>query len=216
MTEKLKKQPKMGRPPLPPGKKRGPSMAFRPTPGVRAKLEEAATANGRSMAQEVQTRLELSLAEDEAFGGSQFRALFGLLGKAANVIEQQTGESYFEDWYTGVAVKAAWKRLISSFGPKIPPKHIAAFERALAAPDPKFPMPPIAPSLPGLSQAAQDQYEQQRKDHDAAVVVYEEESAAWKKEGEALRRINETTLAQETLGKDVAVSLLPERPKKKA
>ncbi len=185
---------------------------------VRELLEEAAAQSGRSIAQEMELRLELSLAEDEAFGGSQFRALFGLLGKAANVIEQQTGKSYFGDWDTAVAVRAAWRRLIAGFGPGLPDEYIAAFEQALAAPIPKFPifLAPIPPGLPGLSMGAQNQYEQQCKDYDAAVVVYEEESAVWDKECEASRRNNETTLAQMALGKDVALSLLPKRAKKKA
>ena len=209
-------KPRMGRPPLPPGKRRGASMGFRPTPEIREKLEEAANANGRSMSQEVEHRLEQSFEGDEALGGRQFRAMFSLFGNAAVLIEQQTGKAHFEDWYTYVAVRNAWQHLIAGFGPSPPAEYHAAFMEAAAAPVPKFPMPPTPPAPPGSSLGTYHQYEQQCKDYDAAVAVYEKESAVYEKAGEALRRSNETTQAQIALGKDVAASLLPERPKKKA
>jgi hypothetical protein len=57
-------------------------MGFRPTPEVRAKLEQAAQANGRSMSQEVESRLEASFLKEEAkydeFGGDAYYRL-GLL-----------------------------------------------------------------------------------------------------------------------------------------
>ena len=112
----------MGRPPLPPGKRRGASMGFRPTPAVRAKLEEAATANGRSMSQEVEERLGQNFKEDEILGGMRLRALLLLFGNTAALVEQQTGESLFEDWGTWIAVQGAWKRLGATFGP-LPPKE---------------------------------------------------------------------------------------------
>ncbi len=66
MVKKTKKpsKPRMGRPPLPPGTRRGASMGFRPTPEIREKLEEASKANGRSMSQEVEHRLERSFIEE--------------------------------------------------------------------------------------------------------------------------------------------------------
>ena len=39
-------------------------MGFRPTPEIREKLEEASKANGRSMSQEVEHRLERSFTEE--------------------------------------------------------------------------------------------------------------------------------------------------------
>ena len=192
------------------------TTSTRITPETRAKLEAAAAQSGRSLAQEIEFRLEQSFEGDEALGGRQLRALFGLLGNAANLIEQQTGKPYFEDWRTYVAVRAAWQHLIVGFGPSWPTKHAAAVEQAMAVPLPKFPMPPTPPGPPGFSLGTHHQYEQQLKDYDVAVAIYKKESAVYEKAGEALRRINETMQAQMALGKDVAVSLLPERPKKKA
>ena len=40
-------------------------MGFRPTPWLRKKIEAAAKANGRSMSQEIEVRLELSFAREQ-------------------------------------------------------------------------------------------------------------------------------------------------------
>ena len=143
MTEK-QKHPKMGRPPLAPGKRRGPSMGFRPTPAVRAKLEEAATANGRSMSQEVEERLGHTFKEDEALGSMGLRALLLLFRTTAALVEQRTGKSCFDDWNTWVAVQAAWKREGETFGPAPPQEWKKALQKAneavtgvLLEPEPK-------------------------------------------------------------------------------
>ena len=62
---KTSKKPKMGRPPLPPEKRKRPSMGFRPTAELRKQLEEAATASGLSLTQEIERRLERSFGEEE-------------------------------------------------------------------------------------------------------------------------------------------------------
>ena len=55
----------MGRPPLPPEKRKRPSMGFRPTAEMRSKLEEVAAVSGLSLTQEVERRLERSFSEEE-------------------------------------------------------------------------------------------------------------------------------------------------------
>ncbi len=89
MTKKQSK-PKMGRPPLPPDKRRLPSMGFRPTPTIRAKLEEAARANGRSMSHEVEARLERTFVE---FGKEETFPVARLLANAIHTIEAVTGKN---------------------------------------------------------------------------------------------------------------------------
>ncbi len=54
----------MGRPPLAPEDRKLPAMGVRPTPELRQKLEEAAARSGRSMSQEVQSRLERTFPLD--------------------------------------------------------------------------------------------------------------------------------------------------------
>ncbi len=196
---------KRGRPRKPDSEKRRNNVTFRMRDSVKKRLQESAANAGRSLSEENEYHLERALLEEETFGGRQFHALFGLLGNAAVLIEQQTGKAYFEDYYTYVAVRAAWQRLIDDFGPSPPAENIVALEQAAAPPVPKLPMLPTPPAPP-----------QQLKDYDAAMVIYKKESAEYKKAGEALRRIVEDVQAQMALGKDVAVSLLPERPKKKA
>ena len=41
-------------------------IGFRPTPGLRERVEQAAAANGQSMAQELRSRIERSFAHEEA------------------------------------------------------------------------------------------------------------------------------------------------------
>ena len=55
---------RMGRPPLPAGKKRLNSMGFRPTPAIRAQITAAARVNRRSMTAEIESRLERTFIED--------------------------------------------------------------------------------------------------------------------------------------------------------
>ena len=61
MTKKPAKR-KIGRPRLPPGEKRPAPIGFRPTPDLLKKLKAAAKDKGRSMAQEMVSRLEKTFA----------------------------------------------------------------------------------------------------------------------------------------------------------
>ena len=61
---KAAKRPKMGRPSLPASERKLPSLAFRPTPDLRRRLEKSAADSGRSMSQEIQSRLERSFPLD--------------------------------------------------------------------------------------------------------------------------------------------------------
>ncbi len=58
-------------------------MGFRPTPTIRAELEEAARAKGRSMSHEVEARLERSFVE---FGKEETFKLARLLANAIQTI----------------------------------------------------------------------------------------------------------------------------------
>lgn len=54
----------LGRPPLPEGKKKLSSLVFRPTPDLKAGLENACKENGRSLSQEITYRLDRSFHVD--------------------------------------------------------------------------------------------------------------------------------------------------------
>ena len=113
MTKKQSK-PKMGRPPLPPGKRRGASMGFRPTPGIRGKLEEAAKANGRSMSHEVEARLERSFVE---FGKEETFLVARLLANAIHTIEAVTGKNWMDDPEAHRQTQEACKNILDAFRP---------------------------------------------------------------------------------------------------
>lgn len=80
------------------GGKRHP-LNMRTTKETREKLESAAAANGRSLAQEVEVRLERSFAEDEGFGGPEMRQLAYLM-TASFAVAGQRGAADKPDWIT--------------------------------------------------------------------------------------------------------------------
>ena len=53
-----------GRPPLPPEKRKRPTMGFRPTPALRQMIEDASATSGLSLTQEVERRLDQSFFLD--------------------------------------------------------------------------------------------------------------------------------------------------------
>jgi TraY domain len=63
------------------GGKRYP-LNMRTTRETRERLEAAAAANGRSLAQEVEVRLERSFAEEQGFGGPAMLAMANLMAGA--------------------------------------------------------------------------------------------------------------------------------------
>ena len=87
---------KMGRPPLPPEKKRGQTMGFKPTPNVRKLLQEVAEWNGRSVSKEIEFRLEQSLLGQEgiyeAFGGKKSYEICRFVAAYANACTED------EEW----------------------------------------------------------------------------------------------------------------------
>ena len=78
-----------GRPTLPPGKKRLPSIGFRPTPKLRLQLSDVADSNNRSVSQEILARLEQSFLKEDAllerFGS---RHTYRLVLTISNIIQQ--------------------------------------------------------------------------------------------------------------------------------
>ena len=110
---------KSGRPALTPEKKKLPPVGFRPTPGLKAILDQAAEVNGRSLSKEIESRLERSVQSDEAMGGGRLYALFRMMGAAANLVEAGMGKEWSEDIDTYLAVKEAWLPLIEDASPPI-------------------------------------------------------------------------------------------------
>jgi hypothetical protein len=84
MSQSRPQPPRRGRPPLPPGKGKSEPIVFRATPALKAALEQAAHASGRSLASELEFRLAHSLAID---GSSDSAAAFR--GRVASEIAEQ-------------------------------------------------------------------------------------------------------------------------------
>jgi hypothetical protein len=71
-------------------------LNMRTTKELRDKIEEAATASGRSLVQEVEFRLEKSFQEDAAYGGPHLSAVFRLLVDHKALIEAKAGVGWKE------------------------------------------------------------------------------------------------------------------------
>ena len=132
---KKTKTAKRGRPPLPPEKRKRPSMGFRPTADLRGKLEHAAVTSGLSLTQEVERRLERSFAEEdswapaiadeakrgikESFGKEETFLLARLLADAIQIIEMKTGKNWMDDPDAHQQAQEACKTIFDSFRPPV-------------------------------------------------------------------------------------------------
>jgi hypothetical protein len=90
------------------GGKRHP-LNMRTTKETRERLEASAVANGRSLAQEVEFRLERSFAEEVAFGGPEMHRLAILMVSAFVTAGQRRGASN-PDWIRDPACYLAGAR----------------------------------------------------------------------------------------------------------
>jgi hypothetical protein len=122
---------KRGRPALPPEEKKRPSMGFRPTPDLRRRLEAATDASGRSLSQEIESRLERSFSEEP--GSRAAYHLIRLFGAAIGMAEQQSGKAV-TDYQTYVMAQNAISRLLDQFKPLVP-DEIRRQQEAIYRPD---------------------------------------------------------------------------------
>ena len=185
-------------------------MGFRPTPRIRAELEKAARANGRSMSQEVEACLERSLREREEFGGRQLYGLLRLLVGAAEIIQVRTGKSAFDDWDTWNALQAAWNKLIGEVAPEPPPDIIRLIKKSDALQSkpvaPEFPPPP---DIPNALLAGKMRLETYEKD----FSEFKKRLAEHQRKFDDVERERQKLVARTTeslnLGRDVATELFP-------
>ena len=109
------KKVRRGRPPLPPEEKRLPSMGFRPSLTLRKALEDAISVSGRSLSQEIESRLEQTFLRDEVkfddFGGKEKYALARLFAVSANLLEPRLRDMVKELQASGRLPKAAADKL---------------------------------------------------------------------------------------------------------
>ncbi|MBT3703814.1 MAG: Arc family DNA-binding protein [Alphaproteobacteria bacterium] len=221
MPEEKAVKKKRGRPSLPKGERKLASLGFRPTPELRAQLDKAASANDRSVAQEVQSRLERSFQKESDFGGAELFSLFKMLAGAAELIEARTKKSWSKDFDTFLAFETAWKKIIQFTRPQMPTKMKHDFdasakestERAkrLLSPPPSPPRPQAPQSkgllnLPDVDDAAWDSYT-----HELEVwkATNQAELANFNTYSEAMREHGERFKILEEIGSDAAASIFP-------
>src|SRR3954471_6576810 len=73
------------------------SIASRVRRAVHEKLAESASIAGRSLSEEIETRLERSVADEELFGGAHNFAIGRLVAHTLSVIEVAAGQSWIEN-----------------------------------------------------------------------------------------------------------------------
>lgn len=91
---------RLGRPPKFPGEKTRGSLTIRMRDKVRKELEEEAGKHGRSLSEEIETRMEISLAQktqlQTEWGDDLFR-IASAMAVARSQIEYWRGEQWLED-----------------------------------------------------------------------------------------------------------------------
>jgi hypothetical protein len=114
MTAATSKPSRRGRPPLKSGEAKRASFNTRLRNTLKERLEESARAAGRSLSEEIESRLERSFDRTESLGGPEYEALFQMMAAAARVIEFRLGKSPFSDPEGSGVARNAWRQIIQS------------------------------------------------------------------------------------------------------
>ena len=104
------------------------TTSTRITPETRARLDEAAVQSGRSLAQEMEFRLEQSFLGDEFLGGPENATAAKLVGPILQDVEARTGRSWREDKNTYYGAVAAVLAIMRVLGPRDVPQPKMAFD----------------------------------------------------------------------------------------
>ena len=120
------KQPRKRTGPAPRGPFEGKrkTITTRITERNRLRLEEAAEGSDRSLSQEIEIRLDRSFTQDDArydeLGGKDSYKHYRLMELARTLVEEQTGQSWREDYDTYYSLLTAWIHLLSVYAPAKP------------------------------------------------------------------------------------------------
>jgi hypothetical protein len=94
-------------------------VTMRVTNAAYDRIASAAQASGRSVSQEIESRLELSFQEERMMGGKSTALLSKLIASTVALIETETERNWTEDRMTWEAVNAAVQRIIGWFQPSL-------------------------------------------------------------------------------------------------
>jgi len=114
-----KRKPGAGRKPRGEFHRKTKMITTRVTPETRMDLDRAAKKSGRSLSQEIEARLRVSIEKVRSIDSShQIRALGEAVMLVARYIERATEKHWHEDAFTGQAVRQGCEFLISHFAPR--------------------------------------------------------------------------------------------------
>jgi len=99
-----------GRPALPPEKGKRHAVGIRTTRKLKDLLQWAADLSGRSLAQEIEYRLEASFQTEDAFGGPRTAALLRSLGAAAQLWKGGAADAWLDDPLARRSIFQTWKQ----------------------------------------------------------------------------------------------------------
>jgi hypothetical protein len=123
-----------GRPALPEGAGKRYSLGIRTTKELRDALKAAAEASGRSVAHEIEQRLERSFTDETAaYGGPQLAAIFRQLAAMLYGKNLEIGSDVFSDYAKAQVLLSAWRDVlhdnIMPEWPEILQRRIVTYER---------------------------------------------------------------------------------------
>ena len=120
-----------GRPPKSDAEAKRHPMGIRTTKDLKEKVEALAAANGRSVAAEIELRLEESIRREEQRGGRHISAPLDIIAGVMGMAEERTGQRWNEALSAWLPVEAVMKALLERNKPKVPDyeKFAAAEER---------------------------------------------------------------------------------------
>ena len=102
-----------GRPALPPEKGKRHAVGIRTTRKLKDLLQRAADLSGRSLAQEIEYRLEASFQTEDAFGGPRTAALLRSLGAAAQLWKGGATDAWLDDPRARRSIFQTWKQQLA-------------------------------------------------------------------------------------------------------
>ncbi|MEO5775037.1 MAG: hypothetical protein ABIQ32_13105 [Sphingomicrobium sp.] len=106
-------------------------VPFRTTASIRQRLIERASANDRSLTEELERLIERGLADEDNLGGATTAHFLRGAALAIQQVEEKTGKGWTEDTETWRAVQVLMERHLKNWRPS-PPDHLIIAEAARA------------------------------------------------------------------------------------
>jgi hypothetical protein len=177
------KPARRGRPPLKSGEAKRASFNTRLRNALKEHLEEAARATGRSLSEEIESRLERSFDRTESLGGLEYEALFQMMAAAARVIEARLGKSPFSDPEASFVARGAWRQIIHNLTSnplegEIATEQLRIIDEMMNLKPPPFPSPKVVGLDVGFDKWAREreenieQYQKERAQYEHQMLEY--------------------------------------------